>query len=360
MIKKLLREALAFSKILNEIDWDETFDDVKKTCINTNELVDYLNKVISNRGKDTNDREKFSAKYPFVHSKSDLLKGSKDNLNLEDFIKQITSEPSNIVNTSEKMLKSGKRNEFVYKTGIPALRGLVYDIKKSKFYFINTCPGAGSCAAICYALKGNFIRFPRAYDLLTKRLNLLLNNPERYEEMMYNDLVRLAEKHEALEGYKSKIKLRWNDSGDFFTKKYVEIANRVMSKLNKNGYNIQSYAYTKVGDVANDDVNFDTTFSQGSNKREANKVDIDKNKTAIIIPKEIGANLNLNKISDTNEFKKSVASHFNLDVNNILTYDELMDTPFNPNNSWDVIVTNKDGDDAGFRKDVNDILLKFH
>lgn len=48
---------------------------------------------------------------------------------------------------------------------------------------------------------------------------------------------------------------------------YVDIAERVMKRLNDDGYNVGGYAYTKVADVAKD-TEFDTTFSSGASRRE--------------------------------------------------------------------------------------------
>jgi hypothetical protein len=360
MIKKILREELAFNGIVNEVDWDNTFSDVKQTCVSPENVVEYLNKVIANAPKSTNDREKFDAKHPFIHSKSSFFDKDKPNVDIESFIARITEEPNNVVNTNEKMLKSGGPNEYVYKTGLPALRGIAYDIEHKKFHYINTCPGAGSCAVICYALKGNYVRYPASYDSMTKRLNLLLNNPSRYEERMYEELKVIAKEYKAFEGYKAKVILRWNDSGDFFTKKYVDIANSVMSRLKKEGYNVESYAYTKIGDVATSDTGFDTTFSQGANKRETGKVDVKDKKSSLIIPKTLSNGIDLMKLSDEAKYKERVADFFNYDLNTVITYEELMQTPKSNEPKWNVIVTNENGDDAAFRKDVKNVLLKFH
>lgn len=360
MIKKLLREGLAFTGLMNEIDWENTFSDVKQTCVSPEDVVDYLNRVIANAPKITKDREKFGAKYPFVHSKSTFFDKDKSEVDIDSFIQRITEEPNNIVNSNDKMLKSGGPHEYVYKTGIPALRGIVYDIENKTFHYINTCPGAGSCAIICYAMKGNYVRYPASYDSMTKRLNLLLNNPSRYEEMMFEDLKRIAIEHSAFKGYKAKVILRWNDSGDFFTKKYVDIANSVMVSLKKEGYNVESYAYTKIGDVATNDAEFDTTFSQGANKKETSKVDLDTKKTSLVIPKELADGINLMKVSDEEIYKQRVAKFFNYNPSSIITYEELMQTPKGNEEKWNVIITSEDGDDAAFRKDVKHVLLKQH
>lgn len=346
-------------EILSEIDWSDTFSDVSQVCVPPKDVVDYLNRVIANAPKKTKDREKFAAKYPFIHSKSDFFNKGETEVNINEFIDRITQEPTTIINKNSKLSKSGGFNEYVYKTGIPALRGIVYDIENEKFHFINTCPGAGSCVAICYARKGNYIRYSESYDLMTRRLNLLLNNPSRYEERMYNELKNLAEEHRALKGYKSKVIIRWNDSGDFFAKKYVDIVNSVMQKLDDEGYNVESYAYTKVADVASDS-DFKTVFSSGANKRESGKIDVSKYENAVVVPKHIFKGLDFMKIDDEQELKDRIADSFGVDEGLILTYDEMLYTPKEDYPKWYVIVTPNDGDDAAFRKDVKTIFLTEH
>lgn len=358
MLKQILREALAFKAQIDEIDWSDTFSDVKQSCINPQDLVTYLNKVKANAGLHTNDREKFDKSQPYVHAKSSLL-NPKGEADIDYFIKQITAKPNNLVNTNDKILKSGGPNEFVYKTGLPAFRGIAYDIKKGTFHYINTCPGAGTCVAICYAMRGRYIQYPVAYDSMTKRLNYLLNFPDKYEEQLYNELKAKAVEHRALTGYKSKVILRWNDSGDFFTKKYVKIAEDVMTRLQADGYNVESYAYTKMGDVANAS-GLDTTFSKGANKREAGKVDTQTHKFSDIVPKELFKDLDLQKVADEQELKTRVANHFKINPKDVITYDEMMQTPKGDNPKWAVIVTPDNGDDAAFRKDVKAVLLTQH
>jgi hypothetical protein len=164
MLKKLVREALAFKGQIDEIDWADTFSDVKQNCIDPKKVVDYLNRVRANAGLDTGDREKFDKGMPFVHAKSSFFKKGEGEVDIEYFIKQMTQKPNNVINTNDKILKSGGPHEFVYKTGIPAFRGIAYDMDKGTFHFINTCPGAGECATICYAMKGRYIQYPVSYD----------------------------------------------------------------------------------------------------------------------------------------------------------------------------------------------------
>lgn len=358
-IRKIVREVLKESFQLNEINWEDDFSDVKQTCMNPKDVVDYLNRVRANAPLSTADREKFKASEPFVHAKSTFFKSEETTVDIDYFIKRMTAPPQTIINTNEKILHSGGPHEYVFKTGIPAFRGIVYDEDKGTFHYINTCPGAGSCAIICYAMKGQYIQYPTSYDSMTRRLNYLLNHPLKYEEQLYNELKAKAVEYKALKGYKSKIVLRWNDSGDFFTKRYVKIAEDVMKKLGEEGYNVVGYAYTKVADVANKSA-IDTTFSVGANKGQISKVDLNKHKKSDIVPPKITKGLDFDKIDDEELLKDRVAKYFDIDKSHLLTYDEMMSTPKGDVPKWSVIVTPGDGDDAAFRKDVKAIYLTQH
>lgn len=344
--------------LFNEVDWEGDWGDVKKECQNTEVLVKYLNSVKANSGKKTADREKFSSSMPFIHASSSLFGDGE--VDVDDFIKRITERPNNVVNTNEKMLKSGMPNEFVYKTGIPAFRGIIYDIEDGKFYVINTCPGAGACVLICYARKNNYIRYPEAYDSMTRRLNYMLNFPDKYEEMLYEELKEKCEYHGAKAGYEPKVLFRWNDSGDFFGKRYRTMAQRVMEKLAREGYNADGGAYTKVADAANDKgLGPNVTFSSGGLGREAQKVS-PSTKNSKWVPKELFAGLDVKKLDDKQKLKGIVAKHFKFDAQDILSYGEMMRVPDAGTPKWHIIVTPGDGDDALYRKDVKTILLTQH
>lgn len=360
MLKRLVREALAFKSQLNEIDWEDTFKDVKQSCVDPKAIVEYLNKVKANASAEYGEREKFNKGMPYIHAKSSFFKKGEGDVDIDYFIKEMTKKPNNVINTNEKILKSGGPHEYVYKTGIPAFRGIAYDMDKGTFHYINTCPGAGECVSICYAMKGRYIQYPVAYDSMTRRLNYLLNFPDKYEEQMYLELKAKAQEHKALKGYKAKVILRWNDSGDFFAKRYVKIAENVLEKLKGEGYNVESYAYTKVGDVAND-ANFgNATFSSGANKKETGKINQKTQKMSKVVPTELFKGLDLMKMDDEQLLKSKVADYFKLNPNEIITYDELMSTSKGDVPKWHVIVTPNDGDDAAFRNDVKTILLTQH
>lgn len=346
------------SEVLTEIDWEDTFSDVKQSCIPPKDVVNYLNRVRANAPLITKDREKFKSDKPFVHAKSTFFDPNNDKVDVDRFIAKMTQPPLNVINTNEKILKSGGPHEYVYKTGIPAFRGIAYDKSTDKFHYINTCPGAGSCAVICYAIKGRYIQYPNSYDSMTRRLNFFLNHPDEYEQQMYNELKSKAEEYQAFKGYKGRVILRWNDSGDFFTKRYTELAESVMAKLKAEGYNVDSYAYTKVADVSKD-AEFDTTFSSGANKRQSSQVDKGQ-KTSMVVPKKVFKGLDFMRVDDEKILKSRVSQFFGINPKEVISYDDLMTILKGDKPKWSVIVTPGDGDDAAFRKDVKTILLTQH
>jgi hypothetical protein len=346
--------------LLNEID-DEKFSDVSAVCPDPEDVVDYLNRVKANAKKDYKDREKFAASQPFIHSKSSFFDKGTEYVDVEEFKKRIMVPPRNVVNTNKKMLKTGGPNEFVYKTGIPAFRGIIYDVDAEMFKYINTCPGAGACVRICYARKGNYTRYAASYDSMTRRLNYLMNYPEKYEEQMYDELKAACERHKAFKGGKNKVGVRWNDSGDFFSDEYVRIAQSVIKRLKKEGYKIGDFLYTKVAKVATDPGFEKTKFSLGANKRETGKIDKSKVGLGLYIPTELFSDLDVDTAKGMETLKDRVTDFFQFkDRKNVITYDQLMKIPETDNPIYHVIVGSNQGDDAANRNDVKDVMNMQH
>ena len=361
---------------LNEIDWDNEFSDVYKKCINTAELKNHLNHVIDNREKKPSDRESLGLNKPYIHTKS-IPFDEEGEIDVNAFIKKITTMPNDILSINSKMEKSKTDNTLSVNIGIPALRGLVYDIDNKEFYFVNTCPGAGECALICYARKGSYVMFPDVFVKQTRILNLLLNFPDRFEKLLKRELEIMA-----LKNPDKEIQFRWNDAGDFFTKKYYQIAKKITKELKSEGYNIKSYAYTKMGDIVNmgdDDIMIN--FSTDANRKETNKVvDIENKKKEVTIPKELFGDLFV-KTSDknpkflvggdgkmiykdkdsVNTLKKRIADKYNVNMDTILTYDELLAKPVGMPLQYNVMVAPKgEGDIGAQRRDVKYSFLMFH
>jgi hypothetical protein len=288
--KELYNYRINESASVNEVDWDEEFSDVKKTCLAPEMVVKMLNDQLSRLDKPSKDREKIDANTPII-SRGNLPLADGD-IDVNHFIKEITARPKQIFDRNPKMEKSDTGGfQYTVNTGIPALRGIIYDIDNQKFFTINTCPGAGTCAVSCYARKGFYIMNDGKNLKYIQRLNLLLNDPEEYENIIMDELDPLAYKikrDSRKEGKDIKLVIRWNDAGDFFAKRYYDIAISVTNQLVKAGYNIESYAYTKMGDVANiADPNFVMNFSDDANKKETAKVDTESAKISKIVPKEL-------------------------------------------------------------------------
>jgi hypothetical protein len=367
-----INESNLYEDDLFEIDWEGDFSDVKKSCMPLPQLIEYLNDLIRNRDLSTKDRKKFPTSLPFIHAKTRLLgadseyddgtvKGNFETADVETFIKRMTEPPHNVINFSSKMLKTGGFNDFVYKTGLPAFRGLAYDIQNKKFVIINTCPGAGTCRQGCYALSGRFIQYPASYDSMTRRLNYLLNFPKEYEERLYTELKDKCIYHKALKGYKFRVMFRWNDSGDFFTEKYVKMAENVINRLKQEGYNIISAAHTKIASVAQDSELDSTSFSADANKRELSKINPENQKLSVRFPSSEFKDLDLDRIDDLEILKERVAEYYDIpNIDDILSYDDMMSTKDMGVKKYYVIITPNDGDDAVYRSDVKKIIHTEH
>ena len=370
LLKTLLRE-----NILMEIDWVQKYSDVSKQPMDLEKTKQYLAKVVGNCKLKPTDRETTPLDKPYIHAKK-IQQDSDGEIDIESFIADITKMPNAILSVNSKMAKSSDETSLSVNIGIPALRGLVYDIDEQMFYIVNTCPGAGSCAMICYARRGSYVMFPDVFVKQTRILNLLLNYPERFEKLLLRELETFALKYPEKE-----IQMRWNDAGDFFTKSYYEIAVRITKSLKSEGYNVKSYGYTKMGDIVNlADNDVTINFSDDANKRQTGKVkDLASAKKSVIVGKDVfddllvkdaknrnyetndkGKVIFKNGQTGINELKNRLAKLYNIDVNSILTYDELMNTP-EGDSMYNVIVMPKgDGDRGAQRNDVKTSFLLFH
>lgn len=358
---------------LDEIDWEGDFSDVSKTCINTEELKEYLNDRIANRELKPYQRKSAPLDMPHIHL-SALSFDEAGELNVEQFITDITKFPNEILGKNEKIKKSETESTVGFNIGIPALRGLVYDIDNKEFYVVNTCPGAGTCKVICYAKRGNYIQYPVSFVNRTRILNLLLNEPEKFEKILEHEIEIKILKNED-----KQVGIRWNDSGDFFTNKFFEIASRITANLLKKGYDLKSYAYTKMGDVVNmGDPNMIINFSDDASRRETEKVDTETVKSSKIVPQNIFDDLLLKNergrfevdekgktiFKDSNGLdilKNRISNRFGVSEDSLLSYDEMMKTPEGEKNQYNVIIMPKgDGDVSAQREDVKTTFLLFH
>lgn len=288
LTKEEFLNALPRSQSLNEIDWEKEFGDTSHNCLRPDAIVKWLNEELKrlrhNRGakqKDVipskHDKTPGSVPHTTIMSQGNIenIVDSTGDPNIDMFIKNIAlTEPDTIFDQNSKMEHSDVgRPQITVNTGLPALVAIVYDIEHEQFHSVTTCPAAGTCQIGCYARDAFYRMNDELIMKLTRRINLLLNNPKRYEQRVYGELlsyaVRLPENYQLV--------IRWNDAGDFFTKKYLDIAKNVTKKLLDDGYNVKSYAYTKVADYvmeldSNEHfvINFSTDASQSEQDKIAN------------------------------------------------------------------------------------------
>jgi len=312
MIKKLLRESLEFKQKLDEIDFEGVFGDVRHACLRPEKvaewLTDELNRLNANKEKSEKDKVKRRKAKPKTTDIEDVIvtRGSIEgvidksgNINLDKFIENLTAEPETIFDHNPKMEKSDiGRPQLTVNTGLPALIAIVYDIEHKRFVAVNSCPGAGACVALCYARKGFYGMDDSKTMKLTRRINLMLNNPERYKERVIQELSVFAERNKQASigrSVKRQLLIRWNDAGDFFGDKYLQIAKEATKELLEKGYNVKSYAYTKKGKYVielNDNKDFVINFSTDAYSDEKQLVDKtlgDTVKRATNVPKNIWA-----------------------------------------------------------------------
>ena len=354
---------------LNEIDWEGDFNDVSKECISDEALKDYLNQVLKNQELPQDKRTKATL---LIHNKA-IPFDKEGGIDVDAFIENITRMPIQIHSQNQKMEKSGDENTITFNIGIPALRGLVYDIERKEFYIVNTCPGAGACARVCYARRGRYVIQSAVFVKQTRVLNLLLNDPKTFQKILEREIEVLALKNRG-----KKVLFRWNDAGDFFTKKYFQIAINITKDLKNMGYNFESYAHTKMGDVFNlNDPNVTLNFSTDANEKERSKVDLSQAKTSEIVPSELFKDLFVRdkahfKTDDNgklipidnnsiNTLKQRISEKFGVDLNTLIMYDEMIKMPIGTDKKWNVIVLPKgQGDIAAQRNDVQRTFLLYH
>jgi hypothetical protein len=355
---------------LDEIDFNKTFKDVQKECVTPQALVDFLNQQL-------NKASSLAQGTPIVPKAfAARLQREKGGVTIGNVIDELTKPPKTIWGQNSKMAKSGKGVAVFMDMGLPAVKSIVYDIENNKFYYVTTCPGSGDCKAICYALNNHFIMYDPAWLAMTRNLNYLLNYPDEFEYMMLLELNSACQKVRDKE-----IFLRWHDSGDFFAIAYMKIARRITDKLVAKGYNVTSYAYTKVAEAINqlESEHFIITFSDSSNQTEKAKLGDYEGKRSVVVPKSLTIGLfvpaervnpKTGKISTGghierdeegkwkmidptgNALKQVIAKHYGLDTSKLILNRELPNLPENSEKKWYAIVPPGEDDISATRRDV--------
>jgi hypothetical protein len=299
-----------------------------------------------------------------------------DKWDLDDLAKQITTRPKAILGTNAKMTKSATEGEIIYDLTLPALSGIIVDEDNGDFVEIVTCPGAGACQLFCYARKGGYVMFPASSMSAAQALNFLINDPSGYNARVNNEIKDIKRKTDKLG---IKLVVRWHDAGDFFSKEYLDLAFKVAQE----NPDVQFYAYTKIADVATAQTppNFIINFSSGSKRGQEKKIEFHKAagnvvKQGVTVPKDMfydliarnGVKLNKDAKGRTqfkdqaslDQFKQRLAQTYNVNIDSIITYDQMMATPVGNTPKWNVIVQPGAGDRAANRRDVIDSYLMFH
>jgi hypothetical protein len=368
-------------KRLLEVDWSK-FSDVDKVCLTSEEVEARLNAELDRLKTPTKSRQTASKDFARI-SKGNIPTFSEGKANIVQFIKDIAKRPKTIFDEGEKSKHTTDENIMTINTGIPALKAVLWDEEAKKFYTITTCPGAGQCIKPCYAMKGFYIMNDGKNLKLINRLQLMMNHPDEYERLAYNEAEVFAFK--AKQSGKT-LQIRWNDAGDFFSKVYFDIATHVTDKLKLAGYDVNSYAYTKVGKYISlgAEKGMTMNFSGGAAEKEKQQVELGKIKTSEIVPKEVFADLfigfkgrfekdenGLTKFKDPEtgrpELKRRIVKHYahkqgfdNLSVDNLLFTDELPPRIGTPLQYDAIILPNNDSDRPAQRSDVRTTFLLVH
>lgn len=309
---------------------------------------------------------------PYIHvSTFKVVDENGKQIDLDKLKAAITQRPTNILSKNSKIQKSGN-NEFVFfNLTLPSYKGLWYDEKLNEFKFVTTCPKAGNCKLVCYARKGSYIQFPSAFIFSAKVLNFLLNDWQGFKHQLINEI---KSENATISSKNMRMVVRWHDSGDFFNEKYLKIALDIAKEIPT----VIHYAYTKSVSLINKSnipKNFIFNFSQSGQEDVLIKP---TDKKSIIVPSDVfkdlfpkhGKSQKINTRADISPkswsiLKQRISQKYNLPMENILSYKELLSIPYNPDDpnmipKYHVIVKGGDGDDSPMRKDVQTVLLFIH
>lgn len=340
---------------------DEPLLGAPVTDLPPDEMKAYMDRIAQRKLDKT---DKF--KYPYIH-RSNIVDDNGNLINQEKLKALIKIRPEKLLKQNTKMQKSGGANFVFYDISLPALRGLIVDESNNEFKIVNTCPGAGACKVYCYAKKGGYVQWKASSLFQTRMVNFLLNDYTGFKSKLLSEL-NAADKTKTKKGI--KVVLRWHDSGDFMSEKYLQMA----FDIAKTTPNIIHYAYTKrVGMVSAADKpkNFVFNFSQGASAPEEGQITPEK-KQSIVVPKQVfQAHMHkeedgwkFNSPEDEKIVKDKLSLKYNIEQSSIITYKELIDIPYsqdiNIEPKYNVIVVPGDGDVSAMRKDVLGTYLFIH
>lgn len=296
----------------------------------------------------------------------------------EEVLKNIIKQrPTQILGANQKLQKSAKSaKQFAfYDTTLPAFQGLYVDESTDELRIIRTCPAAGECAKYCYAAKGGYIMFEPSMIASSRLVNFLINDTDGFENQLISEIKSAEARHKK----KDVITvIRWHDSGDFFSKKYLDMAYDVARATPETIH----YAYTKALKMvrgSDKPKNFIFNFSVGGIHDKL--IDRSSEKFAEVVPKELFSDLIYNKKKHTDDeyvevgskklikgwlevIKQRMADYYKIPLESIITYKEMINIPYDPKSDikpkYNVIVVPGEGDNSAMRKDVLGTYLLIH
>lgn len=373
---KIISESV--DDVINEIDW--TAPDLGNVniqrCMTMDQVVEFFNSELERVAIGG----KASKGMPRISKGNIKLKLGTQEVDIETFIRLLTMPPKTIFDEGEKAKHSSGQGILTINTGIPALRGFVYDKDDpvTPFKVVNTCPGAGKCAVDCYALQGFYIMNDGKNIKLAQRLQQIMQDPDGYTRQAYAEAELYAFKAKREDNI---LEIRWNDAGDFFVQRYFNAAVKITKKLWSSGYQVNSYFYTKVAGLVNiaEILGFTVTYSLGGSDKLINA-----KKKSVIVPKEVfvkylvptkGRGYKKDPITGKSEFasetareelRREIYNHYHtnpefslLSLNDIKYTDELPGQEGEPGQYSIITLPAGDTDAPAQRKDVRyNFLLK--
>jgi hypothetical protein len=279
---KLTDLKILIKEVINEIDWSR-FSDVPTQCISPEIMAKNLNDILARSKLPSTERDKRDVNFPIVHAGS-LKSDDIGNVDVQDFINQLTTPPTKIFSINEKAKHSETDNTLTVNTGIPAFKALLWDRDEKIFKVVTTCPGAGKCVIGCFAMLGNFVRLKGVVMEYARRFQFLMDDPDKYEKRAYAELLGHAAQ---AEGMDKTLEVRWNDAGDFFSTEYFRVAKKVTDDVIARGFKVNSYIYTKVGKIIPlaTAAGFVASFSTDSKEAERKNLDPNTTKLAVRVPR---------------------------------------------------------------------------
>jgi hypothetical protein len=252
-------------------------------------------------------------KIPYIHNKSidsirilddkgneytKIVDGNKIPYDLNKLRDLISTRPEKMLSQNMKAKHSSGDFEVVWNLGLPALRGLIIDESDPNrpFVITSTCPGAGSCINVCFAMKGGYVQYENSFLKLNRMLNYLINDYDGFRNQLISEINSLYNgfsKTASREKTTFQLLIRYHDAGDFFSPAYVDLAEDVANHFAEQKIPIIFYAYTKEPSAYKklDKLpNFILNFSEGS-RYKINSIftdedeDYKKTKLSVIVNK---------------------------------------------------------------------------